>query len=118
MRYLMPLILCVLVLRVPSFSQGQCTDKFSHSVISSDQKKNNGKIEISIEGPHQDFTLKVYCITGEIKLVKTKLMLSSDRLISIEGLEPSDYLIKIEGVSGCIKTIGGIEGIQLTEKAS
>ncbi len=116
MRYLVLLILC-LILRVPSYSQGQCTDKFSYSVISSDRKKNNGKIEISIEGPHQDYTLKVYSIIGEIKLVKTESMLSSDQMISIEGLEPSDYLVKLEGVAGCTKTIGGIEGIHLIEKA-
>ncbi len=117
MRYLVPLILCALVLHLTSFSQDQCTDKFSYNVIPSDWKKNNGKIEISIGGPHQDYTLKLYSITGEIKLVKTESMLSTDQTISIEGLEPSDYLVKFEGVSGCTKTIGGIEGIHLIEKA-
>lgn len=117
MRYLIPFVLCVFVLGIPAFSQGHCTDKFSYTVISSDLKKNNGKIEISTEGSHQDYTLKVYRILGEIKLVKTEIMFSKDQMVLIEDLEPSDYLIKLEGVSGCVKTIGGIEGIHLIEKA-
>ncbi|MCX8489524.1 MAG: hypothetical protein ORN54_00475 [Cyclobacteriaceae bacterium] len=117
MTYSNSLLIIVFTIFTTLPSWGQCKGDFTYKTFPSDVGKASGKIEISIKSALQNFTLKVYSISGEIKLVKTATEYSNRAVVLIEGLAPSDYLVRIEWGDACNQTIGGIEGIHIVEKA-
>lgn len=115
MRYSISLLITVFIFCMSTLCWSQCKGDFSYKVFPSEKGKALGKIEVTL-GLQQDYTLKVYAISGEIKLVKTEVV-NFEKIALIEGLSPSDYIIKIEWGNGCSQTIGGKDGIQIVEKA-
>jgi hypothetical protein len=102
------------VTNLPSF--GQCKGDFSYRTFPCDIGRATGKIEVSFKGQPQNFDLKIYSISGEIKLIKTETALLGKSAFVIEDLAPSDYLVVVKGGNGCNQTIGGIDGIHILEK--
>jgi len=97
-------------------SMAQCDGDFSFKTISSIGNSQTGKIEVTIRNAeNSNYVFKLYRVSGEIKLVQSKES-STPQKVVFDKLEPSDYYVKIEWGS-CQKTIGGIQGIQITEKA-
>lgn len=99
-----------------NFASGQCKGDFSFQSLSSEKDSPTGKIEVSLKDPAPGlYTFKVYRMEGEITLVQTKEAPSPDKII-FDELIPSTYFVKIEWGDTCYKTIGGLEGILITEK--
>jgi len=95
---------------------GQCQGDFSYQVFPSEKNASTGKIEISLKNPGFGlYTFKVYDITQRITLVQSREA-SSPEQITFENLKPSTYLLKIEWGDSCYTTLGGLEGIIVTEK--
>lgn len=110
--------LLIMVFTVVTYlpSWGQCKGDFTYRTFPCDIGKATGKIEVSFKGQPQSFDLKVYSISGEIKLIKTEEALLGNSAFFIEDLAPSDYLVIVKGGNGCSQTIGGIDGIHILEK--
>ncbi len=106
----------ILILSNPSIASAQCKGDFTFQSFSSDKKSSSGKIEIKLKNlPSGIYTFKVYKVAGVITLVQTREASSPDKIL-IEGLAPSNYFVKIEWGDSCYKTLGGLEGINITEK--
>lgn len=106
----------ILILYNPSFASAQCKGDFNFQSFASDKKSPSGKIEITLKNQNSGiYTFKVYKVAGVITLVQTKQASSPDKII-LEGLAPSNYFVKIEWGDSCYKTLGGLEGINITEK--
>jgi len=115
-RVILIVFLGILIFGNPSFSGAQCTGDFTYQSFSSEKKSPTGKIEITVKNRIPGvYTFKVYKVAGVITLVQTKQASSPDKII-LEGLAPSTYFVKIEWGESCYKTIGGLEGINITEK--
>jgi hypothetical protein len=106
------LIFCSL----PSSAQSQCNGNFTYQAVSTVRGSSSGKIVISIANPETSaYTFKVYKVAQKITLAQTKEVYSQEE-ITFDGLEQSTYYIKIEWGDGCYRTIGGLDGIIITEK--
>jgi hypothetical protein len=116
MKYSIALLITVFIMALVSGSFGQCKGDFTYKVVPSLKGEVSGKIEVTLIGAPQNYTLKVYSISGEIKLIKTETS-HSEKTTLIEALPPSDYVIKVEFENGCSQTIGGMDGIHVVEKA-
>jgi hypothetical protein len=100
-----------------SVAFAQCDEaKNSYQVFPSENKSSKGKILITLERPDAVlYTFKVYKMDGVITLVQTK-QAHAPQEISIEGLDPSTYFVKIEWREKCSTVIGGLDGIIVTDK--
>lgn len=102
-------------------ASAQCTGDFSFQSFDSEKhsasgKSASGKIEVSVKNPTAGtYTFKVYSVSGEITLVQTQQAYTPDKVI-FERLDAATYYVKVEWGEGCYKTVGGIEGISITEK--
>ena len=106
----------ILIFYNPSFATAQCTGDFTYQSFSSEKESPSGKIEIALKNQNPGiYTFKVYKVAGVITLVQTKQAPSPDKIF-FEGLAPSTYFVKIEWGESCYKTLGGLEGINITEK--
>ena len=107
------LIFCSL----PSSAQSQCNGDFTYQAFSSDSEVPSGKIEISLKAPEPgSYVFKVYSINGKITLVQTRHVQSPQK-ITLERLPSATYLVKIEWGDNCYRTVGGLEGILITDKS-
>jgi hypothetical protein len=108
------IILMIIFFKTPSFAQ--CNGDFSFQALSSTGNSKTGKIELTVRNAEiGNYTFKLYRLSGEIKLIDTKESQASQKIV-FDKLEPADYYIKVEWGS-CKKSIGGIQGIQIIEKA-
>ena len=99
-----------------NFSHAQCTGDFTIQSVSAEKESASGKIEVSLKDPDPGiYTFKVYEMAGEITLVQTREASSPEKII-FEGLRQSTYFVKVEWGESCYKTLGGLEGIIITEK--
>jgi hypothetical protein len=97
---------------------GQCNSDFAYKAKPATGSVNLGSIEVILnQKVFEEYTFKVYSVSGEIKLVQTKKVQSPSSVL-FEELPPADYFIKIEWGANCIKTIGGLAGIKVAEKKS
>lgn len=94
----------------------QCEGDFTFQSISSEKGSDSGKIEVSVQNPAPGaYTFTVYEMAGVIAVVQTKQASSPDK-VTFENLKPSTYLVKVEWGQSCRRTLGGLEGIMITEK--
>lgn len=109
--------LAILIFYRPHAATAQCHGDFSFRTFPADDKSSSsGRIEVSVKSHAPGiFTFKVYRMEGKITLVETKDTSSPDKII-FEGLIPSTYFIKVKWGEACNKTLGGLEGIIITEK--
>lgn len=99
-----------------SVAWAQCEGNFTYQSFTSEKTSATGKIEVTLKDQEPGiYTFKVYKVDGLITLVQTKQASSPDKII-FEQLVPSTYFVKIEWGRSCYKTIGGLEGIIITEK--
>jgi hypothetical protein len=99
-----------------SISGAQCQGEFHFESVSSGKQAAPGKIEITFKDQTSgQYTLKVYKMDGIITLVQTK-QASAPEKITFENLSPATYFVKIEWGQSCSKTLGGMDGITITEK--
>ena len=94
----------------------QCQADISFKSVPADKASSSGKIELLLKDPQPaTYTFKVYEMSGNITLIQTKESISPQK-ITFENLKPSTYFVKVEWGAGCYKTLGGMEGILVTEK--
>ena len=94
----------------------QCQSDISFLSVPAEKASSSGKIEVSLKNPQPGtYTFKVYEMAGTINLVQTKETASPDK-ITFENLNPSLYFVKVEWGESCYRTLGGIDGITITEK--
>ncbi len=99
-----------------SSANAQCKGDFTVQSIPSEKQAASGQIEISIKNPESGtYTFTVFKMEGIATLVKKEEAVSPDK-ITIEGLIPSTYFVKVEWGSNCYRTLGGIDGISVTAK--
>jgi hypothetical protein len=99
-----------------NFAHAQCRGDFTIQSVAAEKESTSGKIEVSLKDPDPAiYTFKVYEMAGEITLVQTRDASSPEKII-FEGLRPSTYFVKVEWGESCSKTLGGLEGIIITEK--
>jgi len=97
-------------------TSAQCTGEFAFQSFPSDGNSATGKIELSVKNPDSSvYTFKVYSVAGEIKLVQSREGYAPDKII-FEDLVPATYFVKVEWAETCYRTLGGMEGILITEK--
>jgi hypothetical protein len=97
-------------------ASAQCSGDFTYQSISSSKEPSSGKIEISVKSPESGtYTFKVYKMDAQLTLVQSREA-SSPEKITLEGLPPSPYLVKIEWGNGCSRLLGGLDGILITRK--
>jgi len=98
------------------FAAAQCQGDFSFQSFSSEKQASSGKIEVSLKDAQPgSYTFKVYEMAGKIALVQTRETVSPEK-ITFENLKPSTYFVKVEWGQTCHKTLGGMDGIIITEK--
>lgn len=98
------------------FATAQCQADITLQPYPAEKGSSSGKIEVSLRGPQQgSYTFKVYEMTGKITLIQSKETLSPEK-ITFENLKPSRYFVKVEWGESCYRTLGGLEGIIITEK--
>ncbi|MGC1243752.1 MAG: T9SS type A sorting domain-containing protein [Chryseosolibacter sp.] len=94
----------------------QCSGDFSFHSVSAEKNSNSGQIEVSLKSPANGaYTFKVFEMAGTLTLVQTRKATAPGKVI-FENLKPATYFIKIEWGESCSKTIGGFDGIVITEK--
>ncbi len=94
----------------------QCKGEFTFQSISSEKGSDSGKIELSIQNPAPGaYTFTIYEMNGVITAVETK-QASSPEKITFENLKASTYFVKVEWGQSCRRTLGGLDGIIITEK--
>lgn len=114
-------LLCFVFLGMSVFcsqhaASAQCSGDFSFRSVSAEKNSTSGKIEVSVKSPVNGvYTFKVFEMAGTLTLVQTRNATASDKII-FENLKPATYFIKIEWGESCSKTIGGFDGIVITEK--
>jgi hypothetical protein len=97
-------------------ASAQCKGDFTYQTFSAEKGSASGKIEIEIKNPGSgNYTFKVYEMTGSIAIVETRQAASPEKTI-FENLKASTYFVKVEWGESCYKTLGGREGIIITEK--
>lgn len=94
-----------------SSHQKPCSDtSFSYRVVSG----TRNSIEVVKSGPESaTYTLKLYRISGDIELVATKENVYSTNS-RFDELPVADYLVLVSWGSGCRETLGGVEGIKIS----
>lgn len=98
------------------FAAAQCQGDFTFQSFPSEKQMSSGKIEVSLRNAQPvSYTFKVYEMSGKITLVQTRETVPRDKII-FENLKPSTYFVKVEWGGGCSKTLGGMDGIIVTEK--
>jgi len=108
------LIVGILFLTCP-VAFAQCKGNFSYQSVSSAKDAPSGKIEVTVQQPeYGTYTFKVFEMNGTARLVQTKQVSGPDK-ISFEGLKPATYFIKVEWGESCYRTLGGLEGITVTQ---
>ena len=113
-------VLCVLlgmcIFCCPHLVTAQCQGEFSIKTFPVEDQNSLGKIEVTAHGATATtYTFKVYELSGKLSLVTTKHA-SSPKTITFEDLKPATYFVKVEWDGSCYKTLGGYEGIIITEK--
>lgn len=113
-------ILCALLgicmLCCPHLTTAQCQGDFSFKSFPVEDQNSLGRIEVTAhDAGATTYTFKVYELSGKLTLVTTK-QASSPETITFEALKPATYFVKIEWEGSCYKTLGGYEGIIITEK--
>lgn len=95
----------------------QCKGEFSYQLVASDKGSDSGRIEISVTNPTSaTYTFKIFEMNGSISMVQRKQASFPEKII-FEKLRPAVYFIKIEWGESCYRTLGGQNGIIITEKA-
>jgi len=125
MDHLNRLVIILLLLSFGSvfhlaFAQGKPCGGIEVTVKTKDSKgRSEGEIILTVE--NQQLTpgkFLLYRISGVITLVRsTQYTGTSNSNIVFDKLDEGDYLIKTEWGDGCSQTVGGIEGIQIRDKA-
>lgn len=99
----------------PSAS-AQCKGEFSVQPVPAEQQSASGQITISIKDPEPGtYTFTVFRMEGTATQVQKKEVVSPDK-VTIEGLRPSTYFVKVEWGNTCYRTLGGMDGISITPK--
>jgi hypothetical protein len=97
-------------------AKAQCQSDFTFQSFPTEKESSAGKIEVSLKNPQQgSYTFKVYEMSGKITLIQTKETPSPEK-ITFENLKPSRYFVKVEWGESCYRTLGGMDGIIITEK--
>lgn len=112
------LLFCVLGILIfcSNNATAQCKADFTFQSIPAEKGSASGKIEIDLRSAQPgNYTFKVYRMESNITIIETKEA-STPEKISFDNLKPSTYFIKVEWGSSCSKTLGGLEGIIVTEK--
>jgi len=92
--------------------KAQCTNNFKVDEIQYDEAQL-GLIKVLIEEDKSNlsYRVKVYQINSEVTLVSEGNQIPVNNRLSIKGLKPSTYWIRLEWGDACFKTIGGLDGI-------
>jgi hypothetical protein len=100
----------------PIFVHAQCHGDFSLQSFPAENGSSPGKIEVVTRNAEPTtYTFKIYELAGTLKLVETRQELSPEK-VTFERLKPAIYFVKIEWGESCYKTLGGYEGISITQK--
>ena len=106
----------VLLIFCSQLASAQCKADFNYQSLSSEKALPSGKIEVSVSNPAPGtYSFKVFEMNGTIRMVESKKT-SSPEKVTFERLKPATYFIKVEWGDTCSKTLGGFEGIIVTEK--
>lgn len=101
----------LLVLNKPATAQ--CEESFQYKVYHA-EGTSVGRVEIELSERQSllNFTVKVYRLNNkEIKEIRSFQKQGTSGTITIDGLDPSYYFIKLEWSGSCEKYIGGMDGI-------
>lgn len=99
----------------PSVS-AQCKADFTYQTVSSEKDLQSGKIEVFLTSqPPGSYNFKLFQMDGTVKMVQSKEAISPDK-VTFEGLKPATYFVRVDWPDSCSKTLGGFEGITITEK--
>jgi hypothetical protein len=106
----------VLLIFCSQLASAQCKADFTYQALSSEKGLHSGKIEVSVSNPAPGtYNFKVFEMNGTIRMVESKKTSSPDK-VTFEGLKPATYFIKVQWGDTCSKTLGGFDGIIVTEK--
>ena len=106
----------VLFIFCSQLASAQCKADFTYNSLSSEKTSPSGKIEVFVTNPVSgSYNFKVFEMNGTIKMVESKKMLSPEK-VTFEHLKPATYFIRVEWGDSCSKTLGGFDGIIVTEK--
>lgn len=97
-------------------ASAQCKGEFSVRPLPSEKQSASGQIAISIKDPEPGtYTFTVFRMEGTATQVQKKEVVSPDK-VTIEGLTPATYFVKVEWGNTCFRTLGGMDGISITPK--
>lgn len=97
-------------------ARSQCNADFTFKSVPPDNGSDTGKIEVSVQDPAPGtYTFTVYEMSGDITFVQTRQTSNPDK-ITFESLKPATYFVKVEWGQSCHRTLGGFDGIIITEK--
>ncbi|HEX8039488.1 MAG TPA: hypothetical protein VF490_10055 [Chryseosolibacter sp.] len=106
----------IFIFFVHSPASAQCKGEFSVQPVPSEKQSASGQISISIKDPEPGtYTFTVFRMEGTATQVQKKEVVSPDK-VTIEGLTPSTYFVKVEWGNTCYRTLGGMDGISITPK--
>ncbi|MGM0582837.1 MAG: hypothetical protein ACQETL_19330 [Bacteroidota bacterium] len=111
----------VILYSIPVFSQDSpakspvCDNVFNYEIS---ENSNTDFNVIVTKSSNDDFTFKLYSISGEVKLINEITSDDSNQKIEFDGLDKDKiYLIQVYGTkNNCRFTIGGMEGIKYENK--
>lgn len=119
-KYMLTFFLVIgLLFGLNQISFGQCEMKFDYSIENCSPGKKDGKIYITVSGGEsQSYTFKIIDIySGKYEFLKERKVntVPGKKALVFDSLEESSYRIQIVSPK-CKITIGGIEGIVVTQK--